>query len=56
MTCATKPLHERRRILQDILGEADLPQIAFRREVPGTGPEVFEAAEPWASRASSQGT
>jgi bifunctional non-homologous end joining protein LigD len=40
-----KPLHERRRILQDVLGEADLPQIAFSREVPGTGPEVFAAAE-----------
>jgi bifunctional non-homologous end joining protein LigD len=39
-----KPLHERRRILQDILGEADLPQIAFSRDVPGTGSEVFAAA------------
>jgi DNA ligase D-like protein (predicted ligase) len=39
-----KPLHERRRILQDVLGEADLPQIAFSRDVPGTGPEVFAAA------------
>jgi bifunctional non-homologous end joining protein LigD len=39
-----KPLHERRRILQDILGEADLPQIAFSRDVPGTGSEVFTAA------------
>ena len=39
-----KPLHERRRILQDVLGESDLPQIAFSRDVPGTGPEVFAAA------------
>jgi len=36
---------ERRRLLQDVLGEADLPHIAFSREVPGTDPEVFAAAE-----------
>jgi bifunctional non-homologous end joining protein LigD len=39
-----KPLHERRRILQDLLGSADLPQIRFSAEIPGDGPEVFSAA------------
>jgi ATP-dependent DNA ligase len=27
-----------------LLGPADLPQIAFSSDVPGTGPEVFAAA------------
>jgi ATP-dependent DNA ligase len=27
------------------VGSADLPQFAFSREVPGTGPEVFAAAD-----------
>jgi ATP-dependent DNA ligase len=40
-----EPLHERRRLLQDVVGSADLPQFAFSREVPGTGPEVFAAAD-----------
>jgi bifunctional non-homologous end joining protein LigD len=39
-----KPLHERRRILQDLLGSADLPQIGFSGDIPGNGPEVFAAA------------
>src|SRR5215207_7350729 len=40
-----EPLHERRRLLQDLVGSAELPQFAFSREVPGTGPEVFAAAD-----------
>jgi bifunctional non-homologous end joining protein LigD len=40
-----EPLHERRRLLQDLVGSADLPQFAFSGEVPGTGPEVFAAAD-----------
>jgi ATP-dependent DNA ligase len=48
-----KPLHERRRILQDILGEADLPQIAFSRDVPGTPvPRCSPRPSRWDSRAS----
>jgi bifunctional non-homologous end joining protein LigD len=38
-------LHERRRLLHDLVGSANLPQFAFSRDVPGTGPEVFAAAE-----------
>jgi ATP-dependent DNA ligase len=40
-----EPLHERRRLLHDLVGSADLPQLAFSREVPGTGAEVFAAAD-----------
>jgi hypothetical protein len=40
-----EPLSERRRVLQDLLGSADLPQIAFSGAVPGTRPKLFAAAE-----------
>src|SRR5215212_9579195 len=49
-----KPLHERRRLLQDILGEADLPQIAFSRDVPGTGRRCSQPRKPWGSKVSCQ--
>ena len=40
-----EPLHERRRLLQDLVGSAGLPQFAFSGDVPGTGSEVFAAAD-----------
>jgi bifunctional non-homologous end joining protein LigD len=39
------PLSERRRMLLDLLGSTDLPQVGFSGAVPGSGPEVFAAAE-----------
>ena len=51
-----KPLHERRRLLQDVLGEVDLPQIAFSREVPGTGLRCSRRLRPWALKVLSRRT